>query len=336
MIANIYFYMQWNMDIYPLKKKDIPAAAGLFIAGFKGLRQSFPMLPDGMEHPAVVSALIERLLAHSAGVAAYEDDHLLGYLGWWLVDGFRNSNRRAGYVPEWANAAVDDRKPAVYRALYRAAAEIWTKEGCNTHAITLLASDSQAIDTWFWNGFGLTVVDAVRGTGPLNPEDGTSQALPPEFTLHKASLADAGVLAELEREHMQHYARSPIYMVPANPNNEEEFNRFLVQPDNHAWLVFKDNEPAGYLRFEAKSNGAAEIVRGKGSTACTAAFLRPAYRGRGLTSALLESALVYFSSKNFHCCCVDFESFNPEAAAFWMRFFQPVCFSLVRVPENAK
>jgi hypothetical protein len=25
---------------------------------------------------------------------------------------------------------------------------------------------------------------------------------------------------------------------------------------------------------------------------------------------------------------------NPEAAGFWMRYFKPVCYSVVRFPEN--
>jgi hypothetical protein len=34
------------------------------------------------------------------------------------------------------------------------------------------------------------------------------------------------------------------------------------------------------------------------------------------------------------CCAVNFESFNPEAATFWMRYFEPVGLSVMRVPEN--
>ncbi len=322
------------MEILPFQKKDIPAAAALFIAAFKNLRQKLPMLPDRMENLATVSGLLDRLLTHSAGVAAYEGDRLIGYMGWWLLEGFRGTPRRAGFVPEWAHAVVEDHQTAVYTALYRRAAENWAKNGCDTHAITLLASDRRAIRTWFWNGFGMTVVDAARPTGPLNLGGEASFAIPPGFVLRKAAPGDAGHLAVLESEHVRHYEQSPVFMVPFTPNDAGEFRRFLVQPDKHAWLAFKDEEPVGYIRFEAKSDGAAEIVYGPGSTACNGAFVRPAYRGRGLTSALLEAALAFFSSQGLHCCSVDFESFNPEAAAFWMRYFEPACFSLVRVPEK--
>ncbi len=322
------------MEILPFQKSDIPAAAALFIAGLKNLRQKLAVLPDRMENAAIVSGLLERLVTRSAGVAAYEGDQLLGYLGWWQIDRFRGSERKAGFVPEWAQAAVDENKPAVIRALYRRAASAWAKEGCDTHAITLLASDCQAIETWFWNGFGLTVVDAVRTTQALNPGAETPAIIPADFVLRKAAPGDAGSLAELESEHARHYEQSPVFMVPFSPNDAGEFRRYLAQPEKHAWLVVKGEKPAGYIRFEAKSDGAAEIVSAPGTTACTAAYVRPAFRGCGISSALLETALAYFRAQGISCCSVDFESFNPEAAAFWMRYFEPACFSLVRVPEK--
>jgi len=30
---------------------------------------------------------------------------------------------------------------------------------------------------------------------------------------------------------------------------------------------------------------------------------------------------------------LDFESFNPQARSFWLRYFQPVAYSLMRIPE---
>jgi len=69
--------------------------------------------------------------------------------------------------------------------------------------------------------------------------------------------------------------------------------------------------------------------------AITGAFVRAEQRGRGLAAALLRAALEDHRARGFHRCAVDFESFNPEAAAFWPRYFQPVCYSLMRIPERA-
>ena len=321
------------MEIRPLQKENIPAAAALFVAGFKQLRQAVQQLPDRMEDPLIVSSLLERLLSHSKGMAAFTDGRLIGYIGWWLVEGFRGTGRKAGYVPEWAHATIEEHKPAIYRHLYRAAADCWSDAGCDMHAITLLASDQTAVDTWFWNGFGLTVVDAIRSIGPLSFETGRALVVPPGYTVRKASLADTEALSELEKEHARHYSQSPVLMVPFKPNDASEYRRFLIHSTNYAWLAFKDGEPAGYLRFQAKGDGAAEIVHGSGSIANTGAYVRPVHRGFGLASLMLEAALADFSSKGFQRCSVDFESFNPEAVSFWLRYFRPVCLSVFRVPE---
>jgi GNAT superfamily N-acetyltransferase len=66
----------------------------------------------------------------------------------------------------------------------------------------------------------------------------------------------------------------------------------------------------------------------------TGAYVRPAYRGRKVGAALLDAASRDYASRGFTCCAVNFESFNPEAASFWMRYFEPVCLSVLRVPET--
>jgi len=62
--------------------------------------------------------------------------------------------------------------------------------------------------------------------------------------------------------------------------------------------------------------------------------VRPEYRGRGAAPALLDAALRDYAARGFERCAVDFESFNPEAASFWVNYFKPVCYSLMRVPET--
>jgi ribosomal protein S18 acetylase RimI-like enzyme len=325
------------LEIRPLQNEYIPAAAELFAVAFTKQRRALPVLPERMEDPAITAALLERLLARSAGVVAFEDGRLAGFLGWWLVDDFRDTPRKAGYVPEWAHAAQEESKPAVYRALYRAAAASWCEAGCDTHAITLLAGDEAALKTWFWNGFGLAVVDAVRTVEPLRPGAPGPLPAPPGCTLRQAEPADADALAELEAEHVLHYARPPVLMVPFVPNDASAYRRFLEDPANCVWLALKDGQPAelaAYLRFENFGHGAAECMRGPGSVANTGAYVRPAYRGLGMGPALLDVALADFSARGFVRCTVDFESFNPEAVAFWLRYFQPACFSLMRVPEK--
>jgi GNAT superfamily N-acetyltransferase len=88
------------------------------------------------------------------------------------------------------------------------------------------------------------------------------------------------------------------------------------------------------MRFEPSGGSGVAVVDAPDQIANTGAFIRPAYRGRKVASALLDTALRHYAAQGFTRCSVDFESLNPEAVSFWLRFFEPVCFSLMRVPER--
>lgn len=311
------------IEIVPLERKHVSDAASLFTDGYRDLRQTIPALPGRMAEPESCSARLEGLAASNSGVVALEGGRLVGYLGWFVIDSFRT----AGYCPEWAHA-VEKSSPGVYWVLYRAAASCWVAAGCNTHAINLLAHDTRAVYTWFWNGFGLTVVDAIRSLEPWG-----APPRPAYYSCAGLRPADADALAVLEAEHCRHYREAPVLMEPHAPDPAEVFSQFLSDPCNSAWLVEHESQPAGYIRFESRSFGAASIVQDPGTVAITGAYVRPAFRGQGAAPSLLDAFLRSFKEQGFERCSVDFESFNPEAAAFWLKYFDPVCLSVIRVPE---
>jgi GNAT superfamily N-acetyltransferase len=74
-------------------------------------------------------------------------------------------------------------------------------------------------------------------------------------------------------------------------------------------------------------------VQSEKTIAITGAYTRPEYRGQRAAVSILDAAIQDYAAKGFERCSVDFESFNPEAAHFWMKYFQPVCLSLMRHPE---
>ena len=195
--------------------------------------------------------------------------------------------------------------------------------------MTILADDREAETSWFWNGFGLTVVDAVRTMDPTGILAGD------DFTVRKAAPDDAALLAVLDAEHWQHYSQPPVFMARQQPSDAAALVPFLNDPDNRIWLAMCGSDPMGFMRFEGRGCEL-PILSADTTTAITGAYTRPAYRGRRAAGALLAAALRDYADQGYQRCAVDFKSFNPEAAAFWMKYFDPVCFSLLRVPENAE
>jgi len=317
------------MEIVPLENGPIEAAADMFVDKLRGLRKSAPALPETMLAPQRAAALLEKRARAGAGLAAIEDGRLVGYLSWFVVERFRDTDRSGAYCPEWAHGARTQGAARIYRGLYRAAAERWQAAGCGVHVLTLLAHEEAAREVWFWNGFGLSVVDAIRWTEPLVADT------PRGLSLIKARPGDERTLAEIEAEHWRHYAAPPVQMSAGAPNTEEEFAALLADKNFHAWLALEGGTAAAYLRLESRSHGAANIVAAGDAIAITGAFTRPAYRGRKLAPALLAAAIDDARAAGFRRMSVDFESFNPEAAAFWPRYFTPVCFSVMRIPERA-
>ncbi len=315
------------LRMIPFEKGILPKAADMFVQNLRSLRERVPILPDGMEEPGKVSGYLEWLMSRGPGVMALEGERLVGFLGWMIVDGFRNTERRAAYCPEWGHGAAGPGRAAIYRALYRAASAEWARQGCQTHAVSILAHDEEAIQNWFWSGFGMSVVDAIRSMEPL--ENAVAKGL----VVRKATPGDVDALAELEALHWQHYRQPPVFMAPQQPDDAEAFRAFLADPANAVWVAWDGEHPAGYMRFQGQSEGAAAIVNSPDKAAITGAFVRPEYRGRKAAPALLDAALRDYAARGYGRCSVDFESFNPEAAAFWMRYFHPVCYSVMRAPE---
>jgi ribosomal protein S18 acetylase RimI-like enzyme len=317
-----------SMDIKPITKEQCAEAAALFVARYQQLRTIYPILPDRMADPARVSGMIERLVANRGGVAAWEQGRLVGYLSWVYYDSFRGTARRGAYCPEWAHACTGANRPAIYRALYATAARQWAADGCQVHSITLLANDPEAQEVWFWNGFGLLLADGIRPMKPLGVSYNTG------LTIRKATPEDAEALCVLDAEHCRHYSTSPIFMTPRHGASADGFREFIAKERNSVWLAEDGDTPAGFIRYDGYDFDCADILASDQGAFISGAYVRPAYRGRKVAVALLDSALRDYSARGFSNMVLDFETFNPNAATFWPRYFDLACYPLMRVPES--
>ncbi|MCB8983324.1 MAG: GNAT family N-acetyltransferase [Ardenticatenaceae bacterium] len=317
------------MLITDCQPEHVAEAAVLFTNRYKLQREAVPVLPARMGDVDHVANRLRELLRVSAGVVAVENGRLLGYLAWFLVPDFRGTPRLGAYVPEWGHAAAGRDRAAVYRALYRAAAGRWSAASCQVHALTMLPHDEEAKNIWFWQGFGLTVVDAVRPVYPLAPPP-----LQGKLHVRQATVEDVPALTAVDAEHWQHYSRPPILMPPHTGLDEAGNVAFLSRPRNSVWLAYDGRQLAGFLRCDGCDFDGVEIVQSDQTVAITGAYVRPGYRGQGAAAGLLDAALRHYQALGFARCALNFESFNPEAAAFWLRYFAPVCYSLLRVPES--
>jgi GNAT superfamily N-acetyltransferase len=311
------------MQVVGFERRHVQEAAALFVASLEALRAEVPALSGVLADRARVEAELSRM----RGVAAIEDGRLVGYLtSWFPIASFRGTQRAGAYVPGWAHQVRHGAPAEVVALLYRAACDAWIEAGCSVHAITLLANDHASLDAWFRLGFGMGTIDAVRPMEPLGlrPPDG--------FMVRSAADGDATALADLDAEHVRHYGEPPVLMVPPRALDADGWRAFLDEPLNTAWLAEDPDGPFGFLRFDRAFDGS-DVIETDDGVFIGGAYVRASHRRLGVASAILDAALRHYAAIGLRCCALDYESFNPEAAAFWPRYFTPVCHSLLRVPE---
>lgn len=77
-------------------------------------------------------------------------------------------------------------------------------------------------------------------------------------------------------------------------------------------------------------DGAAWVVNGDRKIAVNGAYVKPEHRGKGIAKVLLSTIMDWAAKEGLIRCSVDFEATNLEASRFWLKYFQPVCRSMVR------
>lgn len=315
------------MRIVDLAGHHLDAAAELVAAGVAALTRALPAVPSTLADPAAVRPMLARHAARHGGLAAEADGgRLAGFLGWHIVPSFRDAERRTAYVPDWCHGFAADRLNETHRPLYRAAAAIWTAASCAAHAVTLPATAEAERALWFENGFGLFLVDVVAWTA-----SSAVATPPPGVTIRRAEPADADALARLDAALSAHLAAPPVLMRRAAAS-AEACAAFLAVPGNAAWIAIADDRPVGYLRIAADGDGAACVQSADGA-GIHGAHVDPAWRGHGIGTALLDAARADLAARGVPRWHAEYESSNPEAAAFWPRHMAPAAHSLLRVPE---
>jgi GNAT superfamily N-acetyltransferase len=322
--------MGFVIEIVPFRKEYINDAAALFARGLRTLCETVPGMPDRLAAPGIAAQRLDEHLSRNDGVVALKNGRFAGYLTWFLVDNFRGSQHLGEYCPEWGHGTNEEQPVEIYQALYRAASRQWAEAHCQVHALTLLSHNRPAIEAWFWNGFGLIVLDAVR---PLRGLD-TSPRTGPE--VRKATPADVPALVELDAEHWRHYTQPPIFMPAHKSQDAEAALASITGQGNRVWLACDKGKPTAFIRFTGGGHDGIDSLDSPATVGISGAYVRPAYRGRGAVTAVLDAGLQEYAKQGYSCCGVTFESFNPEAAAFWPKYFHPVAYSLLRTPEDQR
>lgn len=308
------------MEITDFTEKHLADAAALVAARYRALRQQMPLAPARYENVDVLCPLLERLTSAAPGVVALHNGRLVGFLAAWLSQ-WRGYNTT--YSPEWGNGADLDQAGRIYQAMYISLAARWIAEKHFVHTLTVLAHDRLGIEGWQWLGFGYFVIDAIRSLAP-------ARGTPTDVEIRRASLADLDAAVCLERGLWRYLASAPTFLVQEDEDRVETMRSWLGDTDKALWLAHRAGQPLAYMRFEGGNEDACTVIRDEGTASITGAFTVESARGDGIATALLNRGLVWAQDAGYVRCSVDFEAMNVLGTRFWLRHFQPICYSLYR------
>lgn len=309
-----------TLDIVPLHKKHLSAAAEIAAGRIRALRAGEPLLPAAYTQPETLLPLLQAIHQAGPAAAALESGQLVGWLAAWQLPEI--NGRPAAFSPEWANGALDPGAGRITDELYTHMARVWVKTGYHSHYISLLACDRPGRETWHWLGFGLVAVDALRALWPRPAHDA-------RIAIRRAAPADLPAVLSLDRALDRHIASSPSFF-PLEGDETAHFEEWLAAGDRALFLAEEAGEPAGFVMIGPASQEACTLINDPGTASIVGAYTRPESRDRGVATALLDRALGWARDANYLRCGVDFESMNHWATRFWLRHFRPVVLSVVR------
>ena len=263
------------------------------------------------------------------GVAAIDGGEMLGFLCAYLpVDNvFGTTDVKGAWSPVHAHAAVEDGRGMIYKRMYQAAAEKWVRAGAVSHAITLYAHDKTGLDSFFQYAFGLRFVDAIRMTDHLGERG------PDVYRFAELGRKEAGKIAALRNLLIDHLGQSPCFLRYPHTSERDVLDR-AVRENLRIFTAADADKIIGYIEITA--SGENFVCDAPDMMNICGAYLLPEYHGKGIHTGLLSYLADKLKGEDYTRLGVDFESINPTAWGFWLKYFDAFTHSIVRrIDEHA-
>ncbi len=309
----------------PLSEKHLEDAALLVSQRYQRLREQEPHLPHRYAEVSNLLPLLQNILkVTGTGVAAIRGSQLVGFLTGWQMPSFRG--KRSAYSPEWANAADMEDSARIYEEMYSHLSAIWLADKYIAHYISLFPNDIDALRAWNWMGFGMFAIDALRGLDPIQTDVA-------DVRIQRAESSDIEQVIELQEALWQYMKSAPIFLI-SEKRDRAYYEEWLGNPNKVVWLAYSNDEPVAFMRLGPADEDVCTIIIDEKTTSIYAAFTKEKARSEGIATALLDHALKSARESGYERCAVPFEPMNLLGTRFWLKYFKPVCFSILRIVDD--
>lgn len=305
------------MRIFDFEMKHVENAKLIAIANYNEEREHVQILPAIDILPD-----LEHFASNGLGVAAFDKGRMVGFLCCYEPwENAFDSKAKGTFSPIHAHGSVKENRSMIYKRMYQVAAEKWVKHNIAYHAIALYAHDIESINAMFTYGFGLRCVDAIR------PMEGLELQCRDETHFEELTKADVMQIREMRQMLSEHLGNSPCFMY----STQEKFTRWLARAEARNTRLFIAREGEKPIAF-VEVSGSGENFVTEVSDMCNicGTFCLPEYRGKNIYQNLLNFIILKLKAEGYKMLGVDFESFNPTANGFWLKYFTAYTNSMVR------
>jgi ribosomal protein S18 acetylase RimI-like enzyme len=141
------------------------------------------------------------------------------------------------------------------------------------------------------------------------------------MSIRRATLADAEILAELNRDVQQLHAdtKPGIFKPPTDlsPIICDFQTRILVNPNGRVWLAEREGEALGYVYAEHIQRSENAYVYERSYVHIDQISVRPAYQHSGCGRALIRAVFDWAQTSGVKNVSLDAYAFNEKAQAFF-------------------
>jgi GNAT superfamily N-acetyltransferase len=210
--------------------------------------------------------------------------------------------------------------------MYSHLANLWIADDYVAHYISLFPNDVNARKAWFWMGFGMISVDGLRGLDLI-------RSLQRNVQIRRADVDDLAQVIEMHKALRQYMKGSPVFLLTGK-KDRSYFESWLQSSTKEVWIAYRDDEPVAFMRLGPADEDVCTIIYDEKTTSIYAAFTKEKGRVEGIARALLERVLKSARESGLDRCAVSFEPMNLLATRFWLKYFKPVCVSVLRYVDD--
>jgi GNAT superfamily N-acetyltransferase len=254
---------------------------------------------------------------------------MIGYLCCYepFEKAFGSTNAIGVWSPIHGNGIINSEYKNVFQRMYQEAAKKWINLKATSHAITFYAHNNSIQNQLYRYGFGLRCIDTIREMKEIcdinyDCKYNISELGHNEFHL----IFPIGLLLD------KHLAESPIFIRyfqdKIEDGHEYKFAQLQIKEQYRYFAAKNGEDIIAYIRVHDEGENFIGDV--KNMKHIHGAYCLSEYRGQGIIQNILNFIIKKLKDENNQLLGVDFESFNPTASNFWLKYFTEYTHSVVR------